>query len=244
MTQPNLKRLKQLLDSPDELKNQIDEIRNLTNIEESVKGFVALYDQMNGNVDSIKIELKKNKALILTPLNNEKRKVNRRKYFLYAASLVVLILGSMTLLFFQYDSNSPLFSDRYNDPGVPNYMNANNRNSIGKVMFLYKTGDFENAKTTIIELRKKENNDTLIYYSAILDYKLKKYNSAIKTFEYFINSKGTYKVKSLYFSGICYAEQKLYQESTNSFNLVILSDQEPFASLAKKHLEEIEENRR
>ena len=244
MNLPDLKYLKQLLDSPEELKHQIDKIRNSPDIDAAVKGFIALYDQQNGDIDSLSIILRKNRDVILSPLvkEHQNRKLFRRKFFYSAATLIILILGSLAFKLFQNTSENTLFANRYNDPGLPNFMNYNNQSSISKVMYLYKKGDFEEAKSSINELRKKKDNDTLYYYSAIIDYKLQNYTSASRSFENLIKTKGKYTVQSHYFNAICYAEQEKYKTAILNFKYVINSEQEPYTSLAKSHISELQQN--
>ena len=91
-----LNQLIQLLDNPSALTKKMEELKSQEINDESVAGFIILYDLYKGDVQEIKNQLTKSKFQI----TQSGRRNNVRKFaYLKYAALFILLLGTGYSLF-------------------------------------------------------------------------------------------------------------------------------------------------
>ena len=101
-------------------------------------------------------------------------------YLKYAAVLIpfVAIAG-----YFLLNTSKSIDTYFVKETGLPNLM-SNDKNDWNKLMQLYKSNELENAYKLSEEIGKKKiNNDTVIYYKAVIAYDLNKFEMATENFK-------------------------------------------------------------
>jgi tetratricopeptide (TPR) repeat protein len=155
------------------------------------------------------------------------------KKILVAASIAVL-LTTTYFLFIKENINYKRFEEK--EPGLPVLMNSNGKSSLDKAMTLYKTGDYSASKEIIETLLiSNSSNDTLIYFSGVLNYELEEYSEAIESFKAVAGSKSVFSEKAEYRLALSFLR---ISQKNNAKELLEEITQEP-AHLYKKQAEEL-----
>ena len=94
MSSPTLQIFLQLVSSPTELKHFIELHRERLDLDESVLGFIALYDSLNGDCSALQRVLNENKSHVLKPLLASKEPAFIPNFLRYAAVFIMILLGS------------------------------------------------------------------------------------------------------------------------------------------------------
>ena len=100
MNSPELKKLIELLDFPDQLKLIIEKSRGYKDLDESIRGFIAMYDALDGDCDKMKNQMEANKNDILKSLIKPKKSIFTQKFIRYAAIFVVIITSNCLRIVF------------------------------------------------------------------------------------------------------------------------------------------------
>ena len=109
-----------------------------------------------------------------------KQTQKRQPYLKYAAVLIpfVAIAG-----YFLLNTSKSIDTYFIKDTGLPNLMSTS-ENDWNKLMQLYKSNELESAYKLSEEIGKKKiNNDTVIYYKAVIAYDLNKFEMANENFK-------------------------------------------------------------
>lgn len=198
MENAELNQLIDLLDNPSALNQKIVELKSSSNLNESTEGFITLFDLYNGDVQKIKAYLNDSKIQIIQP---QKKKPFVTSYLKYAAILLILIgVGS---LFFQSNDKQPItLKNEFKEPGLSNYMSAESTTNWEDIMFDYKTKDFKKAETKLEKaLTLFPENDTLLYFSGVVKYDLKKFDQAKSKLLKITHSNSAFKDRATYYLG-------------------------------------------
>jgi tetratricopeptide (TPR) repeat protein len=240
MNSPELKKLIELLDFPDQLKLIIEKNRAYKDLDESIRGFIAMYDSFDGDCAKMKNQMAANKNDILKSLIKPKKSIFTQKFIRYAAIFVVIIASSFFV--YAYLSNNRIeLSARYNDPGIPNFMSTEENNEMSTIMFYYQKKNYQKADALIqAALKQKPSNDTLNYYASVLLYMDESGDSGMKGFEKLSKGSGAFKAKSMYYQGMIFVEQKNYTMAIKRFKEVLLLDDEAVSLYAKAHIKQLE----
>lgn len=115
--------------------------------------------------------------------NSKKITLPKRKLktFRYAGVLVIL-LGLISFYYFTQTSTS-LDEFYVEEPGLPNFMSDTKTTKWTNPMVLFKNGNYEKALTLLNASSIDKNNDTLLFYKAISNYKLKDYKKSLDFFK-------------------------------------------------------------
>ena len=199
MENAELNQLIDLLDNPSALNQKIVELKSSSNLNESTEGFITLFDLYNGDVQKIKDYLNESKIQIIRP---QKKKPLFSAYLKYAAILLILI-GVVSLFFLCNDKQPITLKNEFKEPGLSNYMSAESTTHWEDIMFDFKTKDFKIAD---IKLEKAlilfPQNDTLLYFSGVVKYDLKKFDLAKSNFLKITHSNSVFKDRATYYLGI------------------------------------------
>jgi len=197
-TDTELDKLIDLLDHPEQLRMRIHYLKNSSHpLEEEVDGFIAFYENNEGNTALIKEKIVTQETKFLKQLPAKKTNWTAIRW---AASLVIILGSSFLLYYYKQVSKLPLIKP-YEEIGLPNYMGENQHSTIDwkEIMVLYKTNQF----SKIISISNPAKNDTLSYFQGIAAFKLKDYVDGIQRFNA-IESKSNFLNKSLYFKALCF----------------------------------------
>ena len=237
MDNRSLSSLLALLDQPILLRLHIASLRDRKDLDESVLGFIALYDACAGDCTQIKKQLNATKQSVLSPLVPKKKSsVHLLKY---AAIFVILGLSSLGLILL-INSNRVELSHKFKDPGLPNYMGTSASVDLSEAMFYYKKNDFEKAKTSIRRIQKSHpNNDTVRYYNALISFEVGEREFAIEQFERVAKQNSKYVHRANYFIAVNAAEVNHYSKAMRIFKKLTNCEDEFVRAAAKLHLREL-----
>ena len=196
MENAELNQLIDLLDNPSALNQKIVELKSSSNLNESTEGFITLFDLYNGDVQKIKAYLNDSKIQII---NHQKKKPFVNSYLKYAAILLIII-GVGSLLFLSKDKQPITLKNEFKEPGLSNYMSAESTTHWEDIMFDYKTKNFKIADTKLEKaLILFPQNDTLLYFSGVVKYELKKFDQAKSNLLKIAHSNSTFKDRASYY---------------------------------------------
>lgn len=239
MNSPVLKKLIELLDSPDQLKLVIDQSRSLKNLDSSILGFIAMYDSLNGDCEKMKQQLKENKSHIVSK-GSLNKSINSRRLFLRYAAIFVVTIGGAMLVFYSMKEKQLELSTRYNEPGIPTYMSTTSSTNWSSIMFNFRKGNYSAAEKQLKQgLKLNSSNDTLIYYLSVTSYLQGKQDLGNTGFVQLSKAKGPYKAKSTYYLGLILVDQKKYSQALKVFKEVVNYSEDPVSVYAEKHVKEI-----
>lgn len=235
-----LKKLIELLEFPDQLKTVIEKRRDVKGLDESVYGFIAMYDALDGDCVKMKAQIASNKNEILKTCVKPKKKKIIVSISRFAAILVLLITSSYFV--FTYVLNNRIdLSPKYTDPGIPNFMSADLNHEISKIMFYYRKKDYRKADELIqVALKQKPSDDTLKYYASVILFLDGSGDLGMKGFANLSEGRGSFKAKSMYYQGLIFVEKGNFQMAIDRFNVVLLLNDEAVSFYAKTHIEQLE----
>lgn len=240
MNNPELKKLLELMNDPEQLRLNIDQLRGLKNVDALILGFIAMYDSFNGDCEKLKEQIASNKNSILKPIA-ENKKTPSRFYLLKIAAIFVLIVSSSYFIYSYFITPQLELSPRYSDPGIPNFMSSKTNTNLTAIMFHYQKKEYEKAEVLIqAALKQKPSNDTLNYYASVLLCLDGSGDSGMKGFEKLSNGGSGFKAKSKYYQGVILVEQEKYSLAIKCFKEVLQLDDEAVSLYAKAHIKQLE----
>lgn len=237
MKASELQKLRSLLNSPVEFHDAIEVQRTNVHLDEASKGFIEMYDELGGDIQAIKTRLEHNKRFILSPSQTSKKQITWRKLLPYAA-IFVACLSAFYII--QSSRETIEFSSQYNDPGLPNYMSSGTSNKLELVMFHYRKENYSEA-LTIIEsaIKHDRENDTLLYYKALMNQLTKNDGKAVKEYQQILDTTSPFKDRARYFLAIIYAKRNQPGMAISIFKKLCHSTDESIASFSREHLEKL-----
>ena len=171
-------------------------------------------------------------------LANKSQKKSKLSYLKYAAVLIPLtfVLG--------YFINNSLIDNQsiekfyIKEEGLPNYMGTEITNW-DDLMKLYRTNKMKAAFTVSEQLLSQEkDNDTAIYFNAIISYELKKYKNAKTNYARIIkNKQSNFYYDATFRLGFALNNLHENQASKQQFENVVKENNNPFNEKAKTVLE-------
>ena len=239
MDNRSLNSLLELLDEPTLLRLHVVNLRHRKDIDDTVLGFINLYDDCDGDCYKIKRQLQKNKSLILKPLHTKRRSHINVNLLKYAA--IFAFIGMTTFLtYYLVKQDEIVLSSTFSDPGLPNYMGTSASLDLSETMFHYKKGDFEKADASIQNVKKSHpNNDTVQYYSALIDFENGERDNAVKQFETISKSRSAFADRAVYFIGVNATELNQLSKAYRIFTTLSMSDDEFVRAAAQAHLQQL-----
>jgi tetratricopeptide (TPR) repeat protein len=228
-----------VLNQPEQLKILIENSTHEQDLDESILGFIAMYRALNGDVAALKLQLETNKATIINSIKIKARKKKQRNFLKFAAVFIGLIIGGVLLQ--QYTKKNTLeLNTIYSDPGIPIFMGTNSDLSLDQIMYSFRKKDY----TSALQLIEKEsvlhsNNDTLIYYNALVHHYLKNDNKALFYFKQLENKTSKFTNKAHYFSALSAVNLCKYNQAIHEFKVVCNSkdeDNDDLKSLSCAHI--------
>jgi hypothetical protein len=234
MDDRSLSALLALMDQPILLRLHVASLRNRKDLDESVLGFIALYDECEGDGMRIRKQLAANKKSILSPLHA--KKTSKYRILKYAAIFIFAALssvGAIQLL----NSNQIELSNTFKDPGLPNYMGTSASVDLSDAMFHYKKQDFEKAEAAIVRVKESHpNNDTVQYYSTLFTFENGEHEVASKQFETIWKSRSKFADRAAYFIGVHATEMDQRSRAIRIFKILSKSEDEFLRAASKAHL--------
>ena len=166
-----------------------------------------------------------------------KQTQKRQPYLKYAAVLIpfVAIAG-----YFLLNTSKSIDTYFIKDTGLPNLM-SNDKNDWNKLIQLYKSNELESAYQLSEEIGKeKRNNDTVIYYKAVIAYDLNKFEMANENFKNIsTNKQSIFQADAEFRLGFSLLKSGKIEEAKQQFERVKLNSENPFNADAAIILKEV-----
>ena len=166
-----------------------------------------------------------------------KQTQKRHPYLKYAAVLIpfVAIAG-----YFLLNTSKSIDTYFIKDTGLPNLMSTS-ENDCNKLMQLYKSNELESAYQLSEEIGKKKiNNDTVIYYKAVIAYDLNKFEMANENFKNIsANKQSIFQADAEFRLGFSLLKSGKIEEAKQQFERVKLNSENPFNADAATILKEV-----
>ncbi len=237
MENSELNQLIELLDNPIALKQKIEFLKSSTNLSEETEGIIIIYDSFNGDIEKIKNYLKESKTKTVKPLKNK----NRFSTYLKYAAVFALILATGTFLYNRQE-NVITLSHQFEEPGLINYMSTTTTSNWEDIMFDFKTKNYFKADQQIEKaLIENPKNDTLIYFSGVVKFKLNNLKAAKTQFQKIQNLiTSNYKDKSIYYLGLIGYKRRDFKTSNTLFKSLVNSIDLDIKNASFEHVNEIQ----
>ena len=166
-----------------------------------------------------------------------KQTQKRQPYLKYAAVLIpfVAIAG-----YFLLNTSKSIDTYFIKDTGLPNLMSTS-ENDWNKLMQLYKSNELESAYQLSEEIGKKKiNNDTVIYYKAVIAYDLNKFEMANENFKNIsANKQSIFQADAEFRLGFSLLKSGKKEEAKQQFERVKSNSENPFNADAATILKEV-----
>lgn len=215
----------------------LEQLKNSAPTDEALLGAKMLLEENNWDYTVLKKVFSKTENRIEAIAIRTKQTNNRTTiYSKYAAVVIpfVAVAGYFLL-------NTSKSIDNYfvKESGLPNLMSTT-ENDWNKLMQFYKSNELEKAYTFSEEISKvKTNNDTIIYYQAVIAYDLHKFEVATKNFKKIeANKQSIFNSDAEFRLGFSLLKQGNKKEAKQQFKKVANSES-PFNSDAATILKEV-----
>ena len=166
-----------------------------------------------------------------------KQTQKRQPYLKYAAVLIpfVAIAG-----YFLLNTSKSIDTYFVKETGLPNLM-SNDKNDWNQLMQLYKSNELESAYQLSEEIGKeKRNNDTVIYYKAVIAYDLNKFEMANENFKNIsANKQSIFQADAEFRLGFSLLKSGKKEEAKQQFERVKSNSENPFNADAATILKEV-----
>lgn len=166
-----------------------------------------------------------------------KQTQKRQPYLKYAAVLIpfVAIAG-----YFLLNTSKSIDTYFIKDTGLPNLMSTS-ENDWNKLMQLYKSNELESAYQLSEEIGKeKRNNDTVIYYKAVIAYDLNKFEMANENFKNIsANKQSIFQADAEFRLGFSLLKSGKKEEAKQQFERVKSNSENAFNADAATILKEV-----
>ena len=166
-----------------------------------------------------------------------KQTQKRQPYLKYAAVLIpfVAIAG-----YFLLNTSKSIDTYFVKETGLPNLM-SNDKNDWNQLMQLYKSNELESAYQLSEEIGKKKiNNDTVIYYKAVIAYDLNKFEMANENFKNIsANKQSIFQADAEFRLGFSLLKSGKKEEAKQQFERVKSNSENPFNADAATILKEV-----
>ena len=237
MEHSELNQLIKLLENPAGLKQKLEFLKSSTNLSEETEGFIIVYNSFNGDCEKIKNYLKDSKTKTVTPLKNKNRFSNYLKY----AAVFALLFGTGIFLFTRQEKVL-LLSHQFEEPGLINYMSTTTSSNWEDIMYEFKTKNYLKTDQKIEKaLIENPKNDTLIYFSGVVYFKLNKLKEAKIQLQKLQKFNPTcYTDRSIYYLGLIEYKNAHFTMANTVFKSLYNSTDLDVKNASFEHVKEIQ----
>ena len=200
-----LNQLKNLLNHPDQLKVEVEKLRSEVTQSEEIKGFIALYDSLDGDSLKIKNYLKETESSIKNVIPKKRKSISILKY----AAVFLVLVGITTFIYTTSRKNNKISEQKivsknlYKDPGIPIYMSEETKINWAELMFAIENESSQKAVQVWKNIEKvAPKNDTVLYYGGIVHRNNLMQKLALRYFKENLKTESVFHEQSLYFIAI------------------------------------------
>jgi TolA-binding protein len=239
MKAPDIETFISLLDNPELLKTTIDELRSQAELTESIRGFILMYDDLNGDTVALKLQMEANKQHILK-MTLASRKTSKKVYFLPVAAAVLIALGS--LVYMQLNRPVTEFKTQFKDPGLPVYMSYGSENQLEKLMYHFRKEAYSSALRSVESaIEQGHTNDTLLYYRSLLYHLTEQHKNAIYSFRQFLQTERSFSDRARYFLALSLVKNGQNKQARYYFKYLCSSGDIQLSTFSCEHLAALKE---
>jgi TolA-binding protein len=221
---------------PQERARILEVLKKSNPTDEALIGAKMLLEDNNWDYLVFKKAFDKAQDKIDAVTSKTKQTHKKQPYLKYAAVVIsfVAIAG-----YFSLNTSKSIDNYYIKESGLPNLMSST-INDWNKLMQFYKSNELEKAYTFSEEISKvKINNDTIIYYQAVIAYDLNKFEIATENFKKIeANKQSIFNSDAEFRLGFSLLKAGKKEESKQQFEKVANSES-PFNSYAATILEEV-----
>ena len=206
-------------------------------IDEALIGAKMLLEENNWDYKVLQQAFDKTQDKIDAVVSGTKQKNQKKNYLKYAAVFIpfVAIAG-----YFLVNTSKSIDNYFIKESGLPNLM-SNNKNDWSKLMQLYKSNELEKAYALTQDISKrKKDNDTVIYYKAIIAYDLKNHEIASENFKKIeANKQSIFNADAEFRLGFSLLKSGRKEEAKQQFEKIQSNLESPYKSEATTILKEV-----
>ena len=206
-------------------------------IDEALIGAKMLLEENNWDYTILQQAFETTQDKINAVALGTKQTQKRQPYLKYAAVLIpfVAIAG-----YFLLNTSKSIDTYFIKDTGLPNLMSTS-ENDWNKLMQLYKSNELESAYQLSEEIgKKKRNNDTVIYYKAVIAYDLNKFEMANENFKNIsTNKQSIFQADAEFRLGFSLLKSGKKEEAKQQFEKVKSNSESPYNTEATTILQEV-----
>ncbi len=238
-----LNQLKDLLNHPDQLKIVVEKLRSDKTQSEEIKGFIALYDVLDGDSLKIKNYLKETEFSIKNVIPKNIKSFSILKY----AATFLILFGITSLFYLNFRNSNKIIEQKevitnlFKDPGIPIYMSEETKINWAELMFAIEQ---ESSEKAIQVWKKIENdapkNDTVLYYGGIVHRNNLKMNKALRYFKANLKTESVFHDQSLYYIAINDWEMGKISEAKSKLSKLKNAENLDIRQAVRVNLKEIE----
>lgn len=222
---------------PKERARILEVLKKSNPTDDALYGAKLLLEENNWDYKVLKLAFDKTKDKINTVALKTKQTKKREPYLKYAAVVIpfVAIAG-----FFLLNTSKSIDAFFIKESGLPNLMSTT-ENDWTQLMQLYKSNELENAYKLSEEISKKKiNNDTVVYYKAIIAYDLNKFEMANENFKNIeANKQSIFQTDAEFRLGFSLLKSGKKEEAKQQFERVKSNSENPFNADAATILKEV-----
>lgn len=216
----------------------LETIKGIQTDDESLEGAVLFLKDHDWDFDQLKNTLHK-KSLRRNANNNETSNLKwRMSKFKYAAVFIGLLglLGS----YYLNSNNSSIDRFYVEEPGLPNFMNDTKPDKWSEPMAYFKNGDYRSTLELLNNSNVEKNNDTLLYFKAVSNYKLGHYQKSLSFFKEHLNHPySSFHADTEFRIGFAWYKLGDTKRARQQFMNIANSKDHPYNKEAKRILSEI-----
>ena len=205
--------------------------------DDALIGAKMLLEENNWDYKVLKQAFDKTQDKIEAVALGTKQTQKRQPYLKYAAVLIpfVAIAG-----YFLLNTSKSIDAYFVKETGLPNLM-SNDKNDWNKLMQLYKSNELESAYQLSEEIgKKKRNNDTVIYYKAVIAYDLNKFEMANENFKNIsTNKQSIFQADAEFRLGFSLLKSGRKEKAKQQFEKIQSNLESPYNSEATTILKEV-----
>jgi TolA-binding protein len=214
-----------------ENKNDIDD--------DSVLGVVLFLEKNNGDIQKLKDKIVEwNSFIENKPFSNKFSFLSERKFGYLKYAAVIAVLVGLFMYVYEKQNSKEVYFEPY-ETGLPHFLS--NNNTLEKWNPAMKAYHDENYSLALKELYTLMDNgvvnDTSLYFSGVIAYKLDRFDLAINMFKQVVDSKSnSFKYDCEYYLGICLYQNEDYDDASRALTLIAQNDQHPYQKEASRLL--------
>ncbi len=235
----DLLRALQSIETNEQKRALVESIKQIRTDEQSLMGAILFLKDHDWDLDHLKNALDKTN-LKLDAVNKKVSKTKWVKSRLKYAAMLILPLGLWSAYYLTSYPNRSIDQLYVEEPGLPNFMNDIKPDKWNGPMTYFKDGDFRSTLELLNNSNVEKNNDTLLYFKAVSNYKLGHYQKSLSFFKEHLNHPySSFHADTEFRIGFAWYKLGDTKRARQQFMNIANSKDHPYNKEAKRILSEI-----